>query len=154
MSDVHETRKLRRVLAQVRDGALTPDDLKRVNLLNEVPAEIAPNADAWPELFATYNELVEAPEPQPVIQQIMCSGEITIVGAPPKHGKTCFLLSMAKALLSGDSFLNHFAVPMPAKRVLYLVPEAGLAQAKKRLVLMRLMQYVNPGNEGGQRRWR
>jgi len=141
-------RKARQVLIELhRTGKISAEDLRGL----ELKSPPATNPDSWPEIFTNYKELTAAEEPQPVIEQIMCSGEITIVGALPKHGKTWFLLSMAKSLLSGEPFLNYFTIPSIAQRVLYLVPEAGLAQVKRRLNLMRLMKYVNPDNDGGQR---
>lgn len=141
--------KLRRakmlLFQKQKDGTpVTADDLKSLELKEDPQT---PPADSWPELFTSYQEFTEAEEPQPVIEQFMCTGEITVVGALPKNAKTWFMLSMVKSLLSGKPFLNYFKVPVPSKRVIYLVPEAGLAQMKRRLNLMRLMQYLNPEHE-------
>jgi hypothetical protein len=98
--------------------------------------------DEWPKLFHTYDELADTKAMSWVIRQIAQEQEITIVGGLAKHGKTWFLLSVVKALLSGEPLFGHFPVEQTSHRVLYLIPEVGLQPFKRRLVLMRLMEYV------------
>jgi len=134
---------LRRLAMVYKDRVPTVEEFQAA--LREVVSESRVDADNWGSLFPTYQEFVDVQEPKSVIDRIMREGEVTMIGASPKHGKTWFLLSMVKALLSGRKFLDHFDV-QKSKRVVYLIPEAGLRQAKRRLWLMRLMEYMNPVN--------
>lgn len=133
MTDNRITRQIRLALEK---GQISSQDLQTL-AMGARPA----NPDSWRELFPTYDELNETPEPELVIEKFVNTGEITVVGALPKHSKTWVMLSMSKAILSGEKWLGRFNTKK-AERVLYLIPEAGMQQVKRRLVLMRLMGYV------------
>jgi hypothetical protein len=127
---------------------LTDEQVKAlVERAHKLRSNYGVDPDAWRELFVTYSQLAEAKEPQWIIDRLLHDGEITMLGALPKHGKTWFMLSIAKALLSGSPLFGYpdFRIENPASRVLYLIPEAGIAQVKRRLVLMCLMEYVREG---------
>jgi Bifunctional DNA primase/polymerase, N-terminal/AAA domain/Primase C terminal 1 (PriCT-1) len=101
--------------------------------------------DSWRDLFPGATEWEKTEEPAPVLKGIASEGETTAIGALAKNSKTWLMLSIAKALLSGEPWLGKFPVSK-SKRVVYLVPEAGMAQMKRRLVLMNLMEYVREGH--------
>jgi len=99
------------------------------------------------EMFHTWEELQTAPPLSFAIRDFLQNDGITLIGGPSGHGKTCIMLSMVKALLSGKSLWNHFPVLERAVRVLYLVPESALGPFAHRLKLFDLMKYGAPDDE-------
>ena len=88
---------------------------------------------SWQHRFHTKTEALTLPEVVDVVVRGLCNvGSISMWSALPKHGKSYLFLSIMKALLSGEPWLNHFEVSK-AKRVVYLVPEVGLRGVMKRL---------------------
>ena len=69
------------------------------------------------------------------------------VGGLAGHGKTFFLLNIARALLAGGRLWDSpvFQVLYRAERVIYLTPEVTLGSFKNRLDLFRLDTYLKDG---------
>jgi len=114
--------------------------------LSDSRAEAYYNAaiEPWRECFPTYEDIHSVNEPEFIIKGILNQGEILANGALPKHGKTWIQLSMAKAMLRGEPWLGEFETKR-SERVVYLIPECGIHQIKRRLVLMRMMEFVQEG---------
>jgi hypothetical protein len=100
-------------------------------------------ADAsWQNRFHSKSEALTIPENVDVVVRGLCNvGSVSMWGALPKHGKSYLFLSLMKALLSGESWLNYFEVSQ-AKRVVYLVPEVGLRGVMKRLRKLGMVDYL------------
>jgi hypothetical protein len=94
----------------------------------------------WRYLFHSYDEIMNAPPLRFAIEGFLPEDGITLIGGPAGHGKTFLLLSMVKALLTGEPLLGYFEVPQRSKRVLYLIPESGLGPFRHRLELFGLAQ--------------
>ncbi|HKT88466.1 MAG TPA: AAA family ATPase [Candidatus Sulfotelmatobacter sp.] len=96
-----------------------------------------PNEDAptWRSAFKSYDELDQGKFAF-LIEKFLPHG-ITFFGGLPGTGKTWLALSVAKALVSGDRFLQVFSVPEPVP-VIYLIPESGERTFRTRLDAMRL----------------
>jgi hypothetical protein len=89
----------------------------------------------WRSAFKSYDDLQQG-KFEFLIDRFLPRG-ITFFGGLPGTGKTWLALSVAKALVSGDSFLQAFSVLQPVP-VLYLIPEAGDCTLRSRLDAMRL----------------
>lgn len=76
------------------------------------------------------------------IDKILQLDGATIIGGLSGHGKTLFMLSIVKALLSGNPLFGHFQVREQAARVIYLIPESTLPPFAHRLRLFGLLPYV------------
>jgi hypothetical protein len=71
---------------------------------------------------------------------------VTFLGSLPGHGKTWVLLSIIKALLSGEPLFGYFKVLVKTiPRVVYLSPEVQLGQVRIRVERMGLGKYVENG---------
>ena len=96
----------------------------------------------WRDVFHTQTEALTLPENVQIVVRGLCNvGNICIWGALPKHGKSYIFLSLIKALLSGNNWLDYFEVS-PSKRVIYLVPEVGLRGVVKRLRKLKMLDYL------------
>ena len=96
------------------------------------PAQDVPG---WRSAFKSYDELEEG-QFEFLIHKFLPHG-ITFFGGLPGTGKTWLALSAAKALVSGNNFLQVFSVPDRVP-VIYLIPEAGERTFRSRLDAMRL----------------
>ena len=96
------------------------------------------------EVWDTQSEVNEEPDLSPVIQSIANEGESTWIGANPKVGKTWVMLCILLALLTGLPLFGdeRLRVPRKAKRCIYLCPEAGRRSIKKRLKMLKLVEYL------------
>jgi putative DNA primase/helicase len=97
---------------------------------------IDPDPDSWRELFTTYAE-DDDPSFDWLVKDFIEVGGAHGIAGPSGNGKTLFAMSLAKALVLGTPFLNHFEVPK-AYPVLYLIPESGSRSFRKRLRSFRL----------------
>ena len=75
------------------------------------------------------------------IEGISHEGECTGNVARQKHGKSWFILSKIRALLSGNDWMGHKV--SQAKRVILFIPEVGRSSMYRRLKIMRLDQYLD-----------
>lgn len=99
-------------------------------------------ANGWQSHFHTKTQALTTPETVDVVVRGLCNvGNISIWGALPKHGKSYLFLSVMKALLSGQPWLDYFEVSK-SSRVVYLVPEVGLRGVMKRLRKLRMVDYL------------
>jgi len=89
----------------------------------------------WRTAFKSYDEM-ETGEAQFLIKDVFPYG-INFVAGLSDTGKTWFVLSAAKALVSGQPFLGTFDVPAPIP-VIYLIPESGERPFRARLEKMRM----------------
>lgn len=99
---------------------------------------------SWPGLFPSYQQFVEATLAGWVVDRWARRGDITMIGGLPKDGKTWIMLAIVRAMLTGTKLFGHFNVE-PSDRVVYLIPEAGIAAIKRRLEKMRLLEFVKEG---------
>lgn len=116
---------------------------KALEQLREDKAQ-RPTSTDYKELFHSYKELQNLKDLPWVVDGIAHEQEVTVLGALPKHSKTWVLLSIVKALLTGEKWLGHFAANK-AKRVVYYIPETGIRPFWKRLQKMRLEKFVKDG---------
>jgi putative DNA primase/helicase len=91
----------------------------------------------WRAAFKSYSQM-EKGEIQFLVKNLFPYG-VTFVGGLSAAGKTWFVLSLVKSLVTGEKFLGKFEVPesMP---VIYLVPESGERAFRARLDTMRLSE--------------
>ena len=94
-------------------------------------------ADQWKQLFKQPCNM-DTRGTKFLIQNLLDEG-ITILGGLSGHGKTWFALSLAKALHSGQKFLNHFTV-LESVPIVYLIPEVGESPFGGRLKTMRMSE--------------
>lgn len=96
-------------------------------------------ADTWDTQSEVENE-----EDLPwVIEGIAHVGESTWFGGLPKTGKTWTMLCVVKALLTGEPLFGDDRLKVqPAKRCIYLCPEAGRGSIKKRLKMLGLIEHL------------
>jgi hypothetical protein len=101
-------------------------------------------SEDWRGIFHTYEELKNAPPLRFAIDGFLQEAGITLIGGLAGHGKTLVMLEMARALLEEKPLFGHepFAIPGPAKRILYLIPEAAAGPFWSRIQLFRLQQQV------------
>jgi len=101
--------------------------------LNQKPATqtSAPQLEDWRNNFKSISEL-ENGEPRMLIRNFLPEGTI-FIGALAGEGKTLLGLSIAKALTTGNNFLNQFDFSVPQiTPILYLIPESGGRAFRKR----------------------
>jgi AAA domain/Homeodomain-like domain len=101
-----------------------------------------PRGGSAAELFDTEKEFRDLPDLTSVIEGIANEEEITVIGGLAKHGKTWFLLSIVKALLTGEPLFGYFKVPKVGERVVYLIPETSRRSFYARLRLMKIDQFL------------
>ena len=89
----------------------------------------------WRKLFKKMSEMDSSPMRFP-IANFLPEG-VTFLGALPTSGKTWLCLSMAKAICTGQKFLDTLAVEEQSN-VLYLIPESGERSFRQRLEVMGL----------------
>jgi len=89
----------------------------------------------WRPTFKSYSQM-ESGDVQFLISGVLPTG-VTFIGGLPGAGKTWFGLSMSKAVVTGQPFLGHYAVPTPMP-VLYLIPEVDERAFRSRLESMQL----------------
>src|SRR5262249_54250492 len=99
------------------------------------------------DMFASYDQLMNAPEPSFLIKGLLQDQGTTFIHGLSGHGKTMLLMSLIKALLTGKPLFDfkEFAVVRKAERILYLSPEIQLGQARLRLNLFGLTDFVKNG---------
>jgi hypothetical protein len=120
---------------------LVPDKAKGLDKL----FEIAANKGDWRDLFHSYDELSKMKDLPWVVDKIAHEEEVTVIAGLPKHGKTWFLLSVVKALLTGNKLFGFFVVKK-SKRVIYYIPEVGKRPFWKRIKKMGLEPFVESGS--------
>jgi hypothetical protein len=96
--------------------------------------------ESWTSLFDSREDFERQPVAEWSIEGISYTNEITGIGGLGKHGKTWLMLSLVKALLTGEDWLRHKV--KKAKRVVYFIPEAGRVTLYARLKKMRLDQFI------------
>lgn len=104
----------------------------------------AGGSTSFSELFDSYDELLNAPKLTFAIRDFLQNDGITLIGGPAGHGKTLVMLSMVKALLTGNALWNHFQVEERAVRVVYLIPECARGPFAHRLKLFKLLGFAAP----------
>ena len=104
---------------------------------------------SWREMFHTYQEFENAAPLTFSIKGFLQNNGATLIGGLSGHGKTLLMLSMVKALLSGEGaqLWNYFDVEETADRILYLIPESAIEPFKHRLQLFSLYKYLEPLGE-------
>src|SRR5579871_967032 len=95
-------------------------------------------------LWDTQSDILNDKELQPLIEHVANVQENTWIFGPPKHGKTWIMLSVVKALLTGEPLfgVSDLKVPNISKRLIYLCPEAGRAVLRKRLNMIGLTKFL------------
>jgi AAA domain/Helix-turn-helix domain of resolvase/DnaB-like helicase N terminal domain len=132
--------KLRGELDQATDR---DDQIRLLDQLQEVLR--GPVADQI--LFHSAEEFENAPPACFAIENFLQESGITMVGGLSGHGKTLIMMAMAQALLDGTPLFDHefFAVPAPAERVIYLIPECAISPFWARIKLFRMQEHVRAG---------
>jgi hypothetical protein len=96
--------------------------------------------ESWTKFFDTREDFERQPELEWSVEGISYTGEITGIGGLGKHGKTWLMLSIVKALLSGNDWLGRKV--KQSKRVVYFIPEANRTVVYGRLKKMRLAEFI------------
>jgi hypothetical protein len=96
----------------------------------------------WRDLFHTPTDIANAPGVTFAIDQFLPENGITMIGGLSGDGKTLIALDMCRTLLDGDPLFGHFRPGSLAERVVYLIPESGLAPFAHRLKLFHLDKHV------------
>ena len=140
-------RGLHEALGTLSDSAERLAKLEQMRGLLEPPTAAA----SWRTLFHSSGEIQNVRSVAFAINGFLQDDCITFVGGLPGHGKTLVMLAMCKALLEGSPLFGYepFAVGVPAKRILYLVPESGLGPIGMRLRTFKIDQYA--GNDESAR---
>ncbi len=96
------------------------------------------------ELFHTPEECENVPDISFAIEGFLQNEGMTFVGGLSGHAKTWIALSVIKSLLigKGTKLWNLFQVNETAERVVYLIPEVGLASFMSRARRMRLLPFI------------
>jgi hypothetical protein len=143
----------REVVEQIwKSSGLKRDKLRRADYVKStldkafenVKAKTEVDPSSWPSLFPTYQQFAEATLAGWVVDRWARRGDITMIGGLPKDGKTWILLAIVRAMLTGEPLFGHFNVER-SDRVVYLIPEAGIAAIKRRLEKMKLLEFVKEG---------
>ena len=133
--------------------------------VNEAARESVSAAKAPPAAPFDADLLVEVlarpPEPPSRVEGLIATEASTLVVAQRKTGKTTLLLNLLRCLLTGEDFLDRFAVRPVAGRVALLNFEVSGAQVARwaadvgvpgdRLFLVNLRGRANPFRHAGQR---
>ncbi|HEY4052341.1 MAG TPA: AAA family ATPase, partial [Terriglobales bacterium] len=123
------------LLAENRTRCKPPLSPGEVKTLASQAAKYEPSKetdpDSWRELFKNYSEEEETPFAW-LVKDLIELESATALGGLSGHGKTLLAISLAKAIVLGQPFLNHFEIEVP-RSVLYLIPEAGSRSFRKRL---------------------
>jgi hypothetical protein len=91
----------------------------------------------------TWEEYCNTKPPLMVVDRILQEGGVTMLGGLPSAMKTWVMLSIVKALLTGEPLFGHFPVAAGCvKRVIYLTPEVGRPSFISRLKLLELGKFV------------
>jgi len=98
--------------------------------------------DSWRTMFHTAEDFKNAPALRFAIDGFLQLDGATLFGGLAGHGKTFVMLSVVKALLSGEKLFGHFKVCEMAVRVVYLIPESTIGPFGYRLKLFGLEPYL------------
>jgi len=144
---VELVRQLRKQRAQVRvldlpasPGINGPDDFLALHGDDELLRII----EKWRQYFHSYSEIISSVSAEWLITNLAEVEDLLAIGGPSGHGKSLLLLSICRALLTGQPLFNfsQFQVPKPNARVLYLIPEVGLRAFRRRLEWFHLLPFV------------
>jgi hypothetical protein len=140
-------RSVRCVRLAPEDGVNGPDDYLAKKSDKAYGERLKDAQEPWRygKMFATFEAMESAKEPDFLIQSVLQDAGITFIGGLSGHGKTWLLLSIIKALLSGQKLFDYYAVTRTVPRVLYLSPEVQLGQVKTRLQRFSMMEFVKDG---------
>lgn len=102
-----------------------------------------PRAEPWlAHVGVPWDVYNNTTPPRMAIEGFLQEEGVTLLGALPSGMKTWVMLSMVKALLTGQAAFKHFAVPRVADRVIYLTPEVSRSWLKERIEKMELGEYI------------
>jgi hypothetical protein len=93
------------------------------------------------KLFDTKEDFEKAGDLKWLVEGLMYQQEVTGWAGLQKNGKSWILMSLMKALLSGQHWLGKYAVAQSAK-VVYFVPEVGRSSVYRRMKKLGLDQYL------------
>jgi hypothetical protein len=93
----------------------------------------------------TFEEIENVRSVNWAIEGFLQEDGITAIGGLSGNGKTLVMLEMTRALLEGEKLFHRFPVTTPATKVIYLIPESGLAPFAHRLRLFHLTEFVREG---------
>ena len=113
--------------------------------MTAIPGSSSKEVPPHGNLFETYEEFINAPAINWVIEGLAQEQEATMIVGLSGHGKTWIALAFVKALLEGGKLFGTFLVPKPATKVIYLIPEVGRRPFFKRLKLFGLDRFVKEG---------
>lgn len=144
--DLREVRQDRRFSKQIEELASLTNPEDQLALVDRMRDTLLGSGDAdnWRSIFHTWEEFEHAPPLRFAIEGFLQEAGVTLIGGLAGHGKTLLMLAMTKALLEQSPLFGYepFAVPRPAQRVLYLIPESSLGPFWSRLQLFQLEEHV------------
>jgi hypothetical protein len=94
------------------------------------------------EIFTTWQQWLDAKPLGFAIDNFLPLDSATAISGLAGQGKTLVLLSIVKALLSGEKLWGLFPILERIERVIYLIPESTLPPFKHRVQLFRIEDYV------------
>jgi hypothetical protein len=147
---VREKARLRQLIDQadaIQQAALLDgeDDaetiLERARLTFDQIAEQRDGA-SWRGMFHTFEEFDKSRDLEFAIEGFLQTRAATMIVGLAGHDKTFIMLSMVKALLTGNKLWDVFEVKKRPARCVYLIPESSIEPFKYRLQLFALLDYV------------
>jgi hypothetical protein len=130
-------------ICHLPDG--TGKDISDWRLSREALIELIKKSPAWTpeaELFHTPEECENVPDITFSIAGFLQDDGMTFIGGLSGHAKTWIALSIVKALLTGEKLWGLFPVTQTAARIIYLIPEVGLASFMFRARRMGLLPFI------------
>lgn len=141
VSEAAQERRFNRLTERLVDATEHESKVEIVQKMQEELNGRVDDAD-WRSLFHSREEIKNAPPLRFAIDGFLQEEGITLIGGLAGHGKTLCLLAMTQALLEAGKLFTKFQATRTAKRVLYLIPEAGLGPFVSRLKTFHLSDYV------------
>lgn len=141
-------------ICNLPSGIKDPSDFIALGFSKESLIQLIKAAPLWKpgtcteteflELFHTPEECENVPDISFAIEGFLQNEGMTFVGGLSGHSKTWLMLSIVKALSTGKgtTLWGLFPVKETATRVLYLIPEVGLASFMSRARRMGLMPFI------------
>jgi DnaB-like helicase N terminal domain/AAA domain len=107
--------------------------------------ELRTSSTASADLFDTAQEFKDAPPLRSLIKNFIQADVCNLIGGLPGAGKTLILMSVTKALLTGNPLFGFFTVTSPLDRVMYLIPECSRSPFYHRVKLFGLEPFIENG---------
>jgi hypothetical protein len=105
------------------------------------PDELQEPVD-WRTRYMTAEQYANIPPPSYLIGGFLVKGSITMIAGRVSQRKSIVSMNLCHALTTGEKLFGYFPVVEKPERVIYICPEMGPAQVKKRLEQIGLGPYI------------